>query len=128
MALKRKASDEAIGGPPAKAPTIARQDGAGPSTRAVKPPSTTAARPIARPPSRTASRNGPARPNLPSTSAGPRRITRSASGPPATRPTNARPAASGVVNGQKMLVDNKGKGPLGKSLVPPRQGTALKVR
>ncbi|KAF8606028.1 kinesin-domain-containing protein [Ceratobasidium sp. AG-I] len=125
MTLKRKASAEAIGGPPAKAQTVARQDGAGPSTRAVKPASTTAARPISRPPSRTASRNGPARPNLPSTSAGPRRITRSASGPPATRPTNARPTASGVVNGQKMLVDNKGKGPLGKSLVPPRQGTVL---
>ncbi|KAG9102393.1 kinesin-like nuclear fusion protein [Ceratobasidium sp. 370] len=120
MTLKRKASAEAVGQPAAKAPTIAQHSAAGPSTRAAKPPSTTASRP----PSRPASRNAPTRPNVPT--AAPRRITRSASGPAAIRPTNAKPPASGVVRGQKMLVDNKGKGPLGKSIVPPRQGAALK--
>ncbi|KAG8748402.1 kinesin-like nuclear fusion protein [Ceratobasidium sp. 414] len=121
MTLKRKASAEAVGQPAAKAPTTTQHNAAGPSTRAVKPPSTTASRP----PSRPASRNAATRPNLPTTSA-PRRITRSASGPAAIRPTNAKPPASGVVRGQKMIVDNKGKGPLGKSIVPPRQGAALK--
>ncbi|QRV88902.1 kinesin motor domain protein [Ceratobasidium sp. AG-Ba] len=122
MTLKRKASSEAIGQPAAKAPAISQHTAAGPSTRAVKPPSTASARP----PTRPASRNGPSRPNLPSTSAGPRRITRSASGPAAIRSTNAKPAASGVVRGQKMVVDHKGKGPFGKSLAPAQQNGALK--
>ncbi|KAG9127911.1 kinesin-like nuclear fusion protein [Ceratobasidium sp. 392] len=121
MSLKRKASTEAIGQPAAKAPTITQHSAAGPSTRAAKPPSTTASRAPPRPPSR----NATTRPNVPSTS-GPRRITRSASGPAAIRPTNAKPPASGVVRGQKTIIDNKGKGPLGKSIVPPRQATALK--
>ncbi|KAG8713858.1 kinesin-like nuclear fusion protein [Ceratobasidium sp. 394] len=120
MTLKRKASAEAVGQPTAKAPTITQHSAAGPSTRAAKPPSTTTSRPPSRPPSR----NAATRPNVPTTA--PRRITRSASGPAAIRPTNAKPPASGVVRGQRMIVDNKGKGPLGKSIVPPRQGAALK--
>ncbi|KAG8745534.1 hypothetical protein FRC12_014518, partial [Ceratobasidium sp. 428] len=121
MTLKRKASAEAVGQPVAKAPTITQDSAAGPSTRAAKPPSTI----TSRPPSRPLSRNAATRPNVPSTS-GPRRITRSASGPAAIRPTNAKPPASGVVRGQKMIVDNKGKGSLGKSIVPTRQAAALK--
>ncbi|KAB5594997.1 Kinesin-like protein klpA [Ceratobasidium theobromae] len=111
-ALKRKASDEAVGRP-AKIQSVESQDNGGPLRVIKPPPSRTATRP--------ATRNN--RPNLPSTS-GPRRITRSVSGPPATRPTNARPAASGIVNGQKMLIDTKGKGPLGKSIVVPRKVSA----
>ncbi|CUA78121.1 Kinesin-like protein KIFC1 [Rhizoctonia solani] len=114
--LKRKASDEAVGSA-AKIQAVATQGAAGPS-RVVKP------LPPSRNGNRPAAKNGLGRPNLPST-AGPRRITRSASGPPAIRPTNARPAASGIVNGQKMVIDTKGKGPHGKSIVVLRKGSAL---
>ncbi|KAG8691651.1 kinesin-like nuclear fusion protein [Ceratobasidium sp. 423] len=118
--LKRKASDEAIGSA-AKVQAVAAQGAAGPS-RVVKPLPTNG--PLSRNGTRPAAKNGANRPNLPST-AGPRRITRSASGPPAIRPTNARPAASGIVNGQKMVIDTKGKGPYGKSIAAPRKGGAL---
>ncbi|ELU43568.1 kinesin family protein (KlpA), putative [Rhizoctonia solani AG-1 IA] len=118
--LKRKASDEAIGSA-AKVQAIAAQGAAGPS-RIVKP--LPASRPLSRNGTRPGAKVGLGRPNLPST-AGPRRITRSASGPPAIRPTNARPAASGIVNGQKMVIDTKGKGPHGKSIAALRKGGAL---
>ncbi|CAE6482191.1 unnamed protein product [Rhizoctonia solani] len=118
--LKRKASDEAIGSA-AKMQAVASQGAAGPS-RVVKP------LPINRPSSRggnhPTTKNGLNRPNLPST-VGSRRITRSASGPAAIRPTNARPAASGIVNGQKMVIDTKGKGPHGKSVAVLRKSGAL---
>ncbi|KAJ1306837.1 hypothetical protein OPQ81_007822 [Rhizoctonia solani] len=118
--LKRKASDEAVGSA-AKVQAVSTEGAAGPS-RVVKPLPTN--RPLSRNGARPAAKNGPNGPNLPST-AGPRRITRSASGPAAIRPTNARPAASGIVNGQKMVINTKGKGPYGKSTVVPRKGAAL---
>ncbi|CAE6426145.1 unnamed protein product [Rhizoctonia solani] len=118
--LKRKASDEAIGSA-AKVQAVAAQGAAGPS-RVVKP--LPASRPASRNGARPAAKTSLNRPNLPST-VGPRRITRSASGPPAIRPTNARPVASGIVNGQKMVIDTKGKGPHGKSIAAPRKGGAL---
>ncbi|QRW17125.1 kinesin motor domain protein [Rhizoctonia solani] len=99
--LKRKASDEAIGSA-AKVQAIAAQGAAGPS-RIVKP----------LPASRPLSRNG--------TRPGAKVCERSPCYSSHQRP----PAASGIVNGQKMVIDTKGKGPHGKSIAALRKGGAL---
>ncbi|KAF8757730.1 Microtubule binding [Rhizoctonia solani] len=118
--LKRKASDEAIGSA-AKVQAIAAQGAAGPS-RIVKP--LPASRPLSRNGTRPGAKVGLGRPNLPST-AGPRRITRSASGPPAIRPTNARRRHLESSTVRKWLLIQRAKVPMAKALLLYGKGALL---